>query len=711
MISAIADIVARLRQLIRQREGNIAILFGICAIPVVIAAGIAIDAARAYTVKVRLGAALDAAALAVGSEVNENPAQLATLLQNYFTANYPAMALGDNVMVAPVPGNASLTAAVVNYQAQATVPMTFMQLVGINSITVTANAQTKRTAGIEVALVLDNTGSMLCVPVAGAPNYSNALCQQNVVAGDTSCTNAGNQSRICTLRNAAVQFVNTLTSAITASGQLYIGVVPYVTTVNVGNAFCTGATACNHIAADCAGHWTDQYGSPVVMAGNVAAWTGTTTGASKIVTNIAPGTTGLVDGMWVSGTGIPAGATIASVDSATQIHISVNAGSSNANKPLQFGVTGTTTAGSNTVTSIAPASALTISSVLTNAPAPATAVFPANPVGGVVGSGVATVDSPTQVHLCNTANTTKAGAQLMLAQPIAYDTTHTATTNQWMGCVIEPTSTDENKGVEQVINAGTVDPDFTEPGAWPNWYPFWWTSNTPNGINNWSGGVVARTTAADVQGQVTTDWDTFPGPNQGCPVPLLTLTDGTTAAGKTTVLNTINSMWPRDAGGTQVHIGMIWGWRTLSPNGPFAPNNAHPLDYATQGNEGWKKVIVLMTDGTEEWPASRQLTGLGNLADGKIGTTSTTSCIENGGNDCSAAAANLGTRLANVCNNIAANGNYIVYTIVLGSDGASNVELQNCPTGGGFFEAATTGNLNQVFDDIAKSLIALRLTQ
>ena len=57
--------------------------------------------------------------------------------------------------------------------------------------------------------------------------------------------------------------------------------------------------------------------------------------------------------------------------------------------------------------------------------------------------------------------------------------------------------------------------------------------------------------------------------------------------------------------------------------------------------------------------------------------------------------------------------NYIIYTIGLGSDGASNTQLQNCATtsNGGFFEEATPSNLQQVFNDIARSLIALRLTQ
>jgi hypothetical protein len=160
-------------------------------------------------------------------------------------------------------------------------------------------------------------------------------------------------------------------------------------------------------------------------------------------------------------------------------------------------------------------------------------------------------------------------------------------------------------------------------------------------------------------------------------------------------------MWPRDAGGTQVHIGMTWGWRTLSSTGPFTAVNGHPLSYTDASTTGWKKVVVLMTDGEDEWPAADNITGLGQIADGKIGTTNTTTAVTN-----------LGTRLASVCTNMAAD-NYIIYTIGLGSGGSSNTQLQNCATtsNGGFFEAATPSNLQKVFNDVAKSLIALRLSQ
>jgi len=810
---------------------------------------------------------------------------MSTDLQNYFTANYPSTALGENVTVAPVPSNADLSATTVNYQAQATVPMVFMQLIGINSINVTVTAQTKKTTGLEVAVVLDNTGSMLCGPSDGAPNYSNSTCAGNVVATDTTCTNSNNESRICTLRNAATQFVNTLTSAITSSQQLYISIVPYVTTVNVGTALSCGATSCSNIYTDApSGDFADLRGNimpvtPIIgttgnssttissvsfnednsgtnswVSGTVAIQPGmyiyghgipsgttvssvssssivissaaslTFTGNSLAVgpapassnpstsyvdpttypccgatvvptatlqtttTNVTltTGTTtnNIVAGMVVSGTGIASGTTVATVVNATQITLSAKPSTNESPAvPLTFSLAGSATSGSTTISSLkgtpaslnsivvgmgisgtgipanayvtsttgSPPSSLTISAAVTSTKAGdiitltnlgATTSASTNPttvsnvsfstipsVGQIIigngipanttitavtgttsqfqnGTGTLTISqNATTPTNFSSATGTCCNTTLVAFAPLTYDSAYntaspagSSTTTNWGGCVIEPTSSDENSGSTGVINASVSDPDYNEPsGGWSSWYPYWWpVDNT----NTWPA-VSAQSTATETQGKVVTDWQGLDGPNQGCPVSILPLTDGTTSAGKTTILNKISSMWPRDSGGTQVHIGMIWGWRALSSNGPFTAVNGHPLSYSDATTTGWKKVVVLMTDGTEEWPSTDNMTGLGQIADGKIDTTSTSTAVTN-----------LGTRLADVCSNMAASGNFVIYTIGLGTDGASNTGLQNCPGNtGGFFEAATTSNLQNVFNDIAQALIALRLSQ
>jgi hypothetical protein len=288
--------------------------------------------------------------------------------------------------------------------------------------------------------------------------------------------------------------------------------------------------------------------------------------------------------------------------------------------------------------------------------------------------------------------------------------------------VIEPTSSDENS-VSGVINFSAYnDPDYVEPRSGVNWYPLYWLSQSDNNLssanfsadgNNWTSqtptSVKVQDKTTELQGASgtgLTTYDNIAGPNEGCPVPMLPLTDLTTSAGLATVQSAINSMWPRDAAGTQVHVGMIWGWRVLDPDGPFAANNGHPLDYATANSTGWKKVVVLMTDGTEEWPTSADYTGLGPIADGKIDTTSTGS-----------APSNLDTRLQTLCSNMQADG-ILIYTIGLAYDGQHNTILDNdCPsTVGGvkqYYPAGPPGgaSLATVFQEIAASIIHLRLTR
>ena len=263
--------------------------------------------------------------------------------------------------------------------------------------------------------------------------------------------------------------------------------------------------------------------------------------------------------------------------------------------------------------------------------------------------------------------------------------------------MIEPTSSGEDASGTGVLTV-SGNPDTSEPTSGASWYPYYWAKDT---ANSWASGSVSRQdTTTEIQGHEISDWLAQDGPNQGCPVSLLPLTDVSTTAGQNTVLNKIASMWPRNSGGTQVHVGMTWGWRTLSPTGPFTAVNGHPLSYSDATTTGWSKVVVLMTDGEEEWPATANMTGLGQIADGKIGTASSTST----------AVTNLGTRLASTCSNMAAQG-YLIYTIGLGTGGSNNTALQNCAANGGFYEAATPSSLQKVFNDIAQALIALRLTQ
>jgi hypothetical protein len=95
--------------------------------------------------------------------------------------------------------------------------------------------------------------------------------------------------------------------------------------------------------------WQDQLLLIADPTGGYASWdgttlvryphtrTGNTTSGSAVITGISPNTTGLRPGIGVSGSGIPAGARILTVDSATQITLDLNATATATGVTLTFG--------------------------------------------------------------------------------------------------------------------------------------------------------------------------------------------------------------------------------------------------------------------------------------------------------------------------------------------------------------------------------------
>ncbi|MFN6942704.1 MAG: pilus assembly protein TadG-related protein, partial [Parvibaculum sp.] len=83
-----------IRSFLGDRRGNFAIIFALTITPIAIAAAASVDISRAYIVETRLKAALDAAALAVGTASGLTNQQVQQIAQAYFDANYPEEILG-----------------------------------------------------------------------------------------------------------------------------------------------------------------------------------------------------------------------------------------------------------------------------------------------------------------------------------------------------------------------------------------------------------------------------------------------------------------------------------------------------------------------------------------------------------------------------------------------------------------------------------------
>jgi Flp pilus assembly protein TadG len=280
---------------------------------------------------------------------------------------------------------------------------------------------------------------------------------------------------------------------------------------------------------------------------------------------------------------------------------------------------------------------------------------------------------------------------------ITYDATQSETSTEWLGCVIEPTVAGED--------AAAAGPDMSDPAGYNlTWTPYWWATGSGTGFlgdtNTWVVATKVPKAQAKFTESLSGDYVTTAngayhqsyGPNLGCPKPIVRLTSDQAALDLA-----VQNLASRANSGTIMHVGMIWGWRVLSPDGgPFK-------DGAPYSDKTTLKAVVLETDGQNDIGATA-LTGLGYLADGKMGSTTV-----------AGASTNLTNRLSVLCTNMK-NAGIIIYTIGLGlgANGTATTALKNCagPAGkGAFYAAPTAADLQAAFQGIAASLNNIRLSK
>lgn len=148
------------------QRGAVVILLALVMVVLLAVTGLAIDSGIGYGVKAKLNAALDAAALAgaravatgASDEARQEAAQAAG--EKFFAANFPTGWLGAT------PGTPEISAVhnangswTVSASASATVPTTFMHILGHDLLTVTAAAEATR-RDLDMELVIDTSGSM-----------------------------------------------------------------------------------------------------------------------------------------------------------------------------------------------------------------------------------------------------------------------------------------------------------------------------------------------------------------------------------------------------------------------------------------------------------------------------------------------------------------------------------------------------------------------
>jgi Flp pilus assembly protein TadG len=205
-------ITETLRRLRANERGNVAMLTALAIIPLTMASLGAVDLTRTVAARVELQDALDAAALAAGRSSTQDPAQLQQLGQRILQQNLSGTS--DFTLV-----SSSFTIGADN-QIVASARATFQPMLtsfgGGAPSDLSASTEAMRANSIlEIAMVLDNTGSM----------------------GD-SLGSGG--SKLSYLKTAATSFIDTMSTASkqsTIPNSIQISLIPFSNMVRVGSTY------------------------------------------------------------------------------------------------------------------------------------------------------------------------------------------------------------------------------------------------------------------------------------------------------------------------------------------------------------------------------------------------------------------------------------------------------------------------------------------
>jgi Flp pilus assembly protein TadG len=238
----------RKRSFWNNSDGNVAILFGLALIAALGAIGIAIDYSRAAMVRTRLQSGTDAAILAISKQYTDNPnltqAQLTTYALNFLSAvttdpnatiDY-ASSGNDGSNTGNSTSGLYINGNTICLSTKSISNGTLSKVIGLTSAAVHAISCTALAVGkvYEIAMALDNTGSMAEVPTGGGT------------------------SKMTALQTAAHQLV-TIMNPTASSPRAAISVVPFASAVNIGSQYQTASFM------DSAGkssiHW-QNYSSP-----------------------------------------------------------------------------------------------------------------------------------------------------------------------------------------------------------------------------------------------------------------------------------------------------------------------------------------------------------------------------------------------------------------------------------------------------------------
>ena len=194
------------RRFRRDQRGNVAMMFGLALVPLMGVVGVAIDYSRASNARQALNSAIDSAALMAARDAQKlSDADLRTRINAWIKDNLPPDVKGeyDSATI-----TIDRTARTIKIAAKANVPTTITNLLGKTVLPVSSTSQsTWGTNTIELALVLDNTGSM---------------------AQNNKMTN---------LKTASKSLLTIMKNAAITTDQIRVSIVPFNTQVRISRSF------------------------------------------------------------------------------------------------------------------------------------------------------------------------------------------------------------------------------------------------------------------------------------------------------------------------------------------------------------------------------------------------------------------------------------------------------------------------------------------
>ncbi|MCC6983428.1 MAG: pilus assembly protein [Bauldia sp.] len=197
------------------------------------------------------------------------------------------------------------------------------------------------------------------------------------------------------------------------------------------------------------------------------------------------------------------------------------------------------------------------------------------------------------------------------------------------------------------------------------------------------------------------------GPNFSCVSnPLLPMT-----ANRNTILTQIAAM-PAE-GNTNIHDGLMWGWRLLSPTEPFTQGR----EYNAPNNF---KILILMTDGDNTYTSESNINkssyasyGFISPAVSPAGQTAGTGLLGINTTTNSTMVNAMNQRTREACANIKATDDILIYTIGFQVSTQATINmLRDCATEPSMaYQSTSNADLIAVFQAIAANITTLRVAE